>query len=58
MKEALCRFAAYATGSASKECLLYVPVDNHLPHGSFNGRPLPELDKQYGCVLTALMKEA
>ena len=28
MKEALQRFAAYATGSTSKERLLYGPVDN------------------------------
>ena len=43
MKEALQRYAAYATGSASKECLLYGPVDNHLHCGSFNGRPRQSL---------------
>ena len=45
MKEALQRFAAYAMGSASKERLLYGPVDNRLLRGSFNryGCPRPEL---------------
>ena len=40
MKEALQRFAAYATGlgSASKERLLYGPVDNRLPRGSFSAQ--------------------
>ena len=45
MKEALQRFAVYATGSASEEHLLYGPVDNRLLRGSFNryGWPRPEL---------------
>ena len=45
MKEALQRFAAFATGSASNERLFYGPVDNRLLRGSFNryGRPHPEL---------------
>ena len=49
MKEALQRFAAYATGSASKERLLYGPVDNRLLRGSFNryGRPRPELRPRF-----------
>ena len=55
MKEALQRFAAYAAGSASKERLLYGPVDNRLLRGSFNryGRPA----QNYGRVLTALMAD-
>ena len=32
---------------ASKECLLYGPVDNCLSHRSFNGQPCPELDKDF-----------
>ena len=49
VKEALQRFAAYATGSASKERLLYGPVDNRLLRGSFNcyGRPRPELRPRF-----------
>ena len=45
MKEALQLFAAYATGSAIKERLLYGPVDNRFLRGGFNryGRPRPEL---------------
>ena len=45
IKEALLHFAAYATGSASKERLLNGPVDNRLLRGSFSGWPLPELDE-------------
>ena len=62
MKEVLQCFVAYATGSTSKERLLYRLVDNRLPRGSFNGRPRPELDKHPVTVSmvvpTALMKEA
>ena len=50
------------TGSANKEYLLYGLVDDHLSRGSFNGRPRPELDKDFlssirQCSAAALMKE-
>ena len=60
MKEALQRFTAYATGSTSKERLLYRPIDNRLLCGSFNTRPRPELDEHpvQLCFASAVVEEA
>ena len=50
-------------GSASKERLPCGLVNNRLSHGSFNGQPRPELDKDFlskvrQCSAAAPMKEA
>ena len=51
MKEALQRFAAYATGSTSKERLLYGPTTV-----SFTDVMVSHA-QNYGCVSTALMED-
>ena len=55
MKEALQCIAAFATSSASRERLLYGPVDNCLLRRRFNGRPRPEFDEHL--VSTAVFRQ-